>query len=66
MVTVAAWSATGTPVATSALKSRAPSMCTGRPSAAACTACRAASSQGVPPEAMWVFSTQTNDTTGWW
>ena len=50
-----------TPVATSALKSRAPSRCTRHRPGRATTADSAPEGQGTPPAAMWVFSTQTRD-----
>ena len=47
------------PVATTALKSRAPSRCSGRFPIAAFSATRSRTFQGVPPEGMCVFSTVT-------
>ncbi len=47
------------PVATTALKSRAPSRCSGRPPMALARARRSATSHGVPPDGMCVFSAQT-------
>ena len=62
VVAGAAYSATVTPVATSALNKRAPSRCTGTPTAP--SSCIAASGHGTPPAGMWVFSTNTADTAG--
>ncbi len=65
VVHVAACSAAGRPVATSALNRRAPSRCTGTPTAA--TASSRSTSQGTPPANMWVSSTHTTDGVGqWW
>ena len=67
VVTGAAKRAASTPVATSALKSRAPSMWRGMPpaAAAATTASSASRLHGVPPEGMWVCSTHTTPGVGW-
>ncbi len=64
VVAAAAHSAAGTPVATSALKSRAPSMWIGTGPAASTTSCRRAADHGAPDAAMWVFSMLTRDTEG--
>ena len=66
VVAGAAQAETGIPVATSALKRRAPSRWTGRSPAAAITAPNRSIDQGAPEAAMWVFSRQTSETAGWW
>ena len=65
VVTGAVKAAAGVPVATSALKSRAPSMWMGRPPAAAARASEGGQrSRGRRPAGMWVCSTQTSSGTG--
>ena len=64
VVAAEAHSAAGTPVATSALKSLAPSMWMGTGPAASTNACRRAVDHGAPEAAMWVFSMLTRDTAG--
>ena len=61
-VAPSAYAAAGVPVATSALKRRAPSRCSGRPHAA--TSWRRSSGQGAPLAGMCVFSTHTSDNFG--
>ena len=58
--------AAATPVAASALKSRAPSRWIGTGPAASTSARRRASFQTAPDAAMCVFSMLTSDTSGWW
>ena len=70
-VTESAWRANslaGRPSATAALKSRAPSRCTGTPAPCATSATAAISSgvQHVPPWRLCVFSTQTRPVWGTW
>ena len=65
VVAEAAHSAAGTPVATSALKSRAPSMWIGIGPAASTRARRRSADHGAPDAAMCVFSMLTSDTVGW-
>ncbi len=59
--THAPYDASGTPVATCAFQSRAPSRWTPTPteSAQARSACRSASGRTAPPAKLWVFSTET-------
>jgi hypothetical protein len=64
VVAGAASVAAGTPVATSALNSRAPSRWTGSPTAA--TASNASGGHGAPSAGMWVFSTHTSPGRTWW
>ena len=66
VVAGAAQAETGIPVATSALKRRAPSRWTGRSPDAAITAPNRSIDHGAPEAAMWVFSRQTSETAGWW
>ena len=64
VVAADAHSAAGTPVATSALNSRAPSMWMGTGPAASTSARRRAVDHGAPDAAMWVFSMLMRDTAG--
>ena len=64
VVAGAAHSAAGTPVAATALKSRAPSMWMGTGPAASTSASRRAVVHGAPDAAMCVFSMLTSDTSG--
>ena len=64
VVTGAARRSAGMEVATSALKSRAPSMWMGTAPATAATACRRSIDQGAPEAAMCVCSMLTSDTAG--
>ena len=64
VVAGAAHSAAATPVATSALKRRAPSMWMGTGPAASTRACRRADVHGTPDAAMCVFSMLTRETAG--
>ena len=58
----------GTPVATAAFSSRAPSRCSFSPSsrAVATTACSSSSGHTVPPALLCVFSSATTDVRGVW
>ena len=56
--------AASTPVATSALNSRAPSTCTGSPAPHTSSSC--STGQHRPPDAMCVFSTTTATGLSWW
>jgi len=64
VVAGAAYCAALVPVATTALNNRAPSKCTGRPSTARASASMSATSNGVPPDGMCVFSSDTMATCG--
>ena len=64
VVAGAAQSAAGTPVATSALNSRAPSRWTGTGPAASTSARSPGIVHGAPDAAMCVFSMHTSDTDG--
>jgi hypothetical protein len=64
VVAGAAYCAAVVPVATTALNSRAPSRCKGRSPIARASVSMSATSKGVPPEGMCVFSSDTIATCG--